>query len=477
MKASTRASTRTGPHRGAGLAGELGHGLVEHLDVELEAERRDVAGLLGAEQVAGAADLEVAHRDLEAGAELRVVGERRQPRARLRRQLARIGVEEVGVRRDVRAADAPADLVELAQAEGVGALDDERVRLRDVDPRFDDRRRDEHVGVAREERVHPLLEIALAHLAVRDEEAEAGAELAQLLAHLLDRLDAVVEVERLAAARVLALERDLDQLLVVLAHGRPDRPAPLGRRLDDRDVAQTRERHVERARDRRRGEREHVDLEPQRAEQLLLGDAEALLLVEDDEAELLRDHVAGEDAVRPDEDVDLAGGEVGEHLLRLGRLAEARDHLDVEREVAEALAEGVPVLLGEDRRRAEHEHLPAVDGDGERGPDCDLGLAEADVAADEPVHRPRRLEVLLDGLDRPGLVVGLAVRERRLEPLEPLVREIEARALGTLALRVEREQLAGELAHRLARAALEVLPRLAAELGERGRLRVGADVA
>ena len=55
--------------------------------------------------------------------------------------------------------------------------------------------------------MHAVLELALAHLAVRDEEAEPGAELPQLLCHLVDRLDAVVEVERLAAARVLALER------------------------------------------------------------------------------------------------------------------------------------------------------------------------------------------------------------------------------------------------------------------------------
>ena len=88
MNASTRASTRTGPDGGARLAGELGDGLVEHLDVELEAERGDVARLLGAEEVARAADLEVAHRDLEAGAELGVVGQRRQPGPRLRRQLA-----------------------------------------------------------------------------------------------------------------------------------------------------------------------------------------------------------------------------------------------------------------------------------------------------------------------------------------------------------------------------------------------------
>ena len=76
------------PRGEAPLARELGDDLVQHLDVELEAERGDVAGLLGAEQVAGAADLEVAHRDREPGAELGVVGERRRaaraPRASAR---------------------------------------------------------------------------------------------------------------------------------------------------------------------------------------------------------------------------------------------------------------------------------------------------------------------------------------------------------------------------------------------------------
>ena len=158
-------------------------------------------------------------------------------------------------------------------------------------------------------------------------------------------------------------------------------------------------------------------------------------------------------------------------------LAEARDHLDPDREVAVALAEGVPVLLREDRRRDEHQRLLAVDRDREGGAHRDLGLAEADVAADEPVHRARRLEVLLHGLDRRALVLGLAVRELGLEPLEPVVREVVGDARRLLAPRVEREQLAGELADALAGAGLEPLPGLAAELRERGRLRVGADVA
>ena len=66
--------------------------------------------------------------------------------------------------------------------------------------------------------MHPLLEIPLTHLPVGDEEPEARAQLAKLLADLVDRLDAVVEVERLPAARVLPLQRDLDHLLVVFPH-------------------------------------------------------------------------------------------------------------------------------------------------------------------------------------------------------------------------------------------------------------------
>src|SRR2546430_1592061 len=115
------------PRHRAPLTGQLGYRLAEELDVQLEPEGGDVPVLLGSEQVAGAADLEVAHRDREAGAELGVVGERRQPRAGLWGQLPRVRIEEVRVAEDVRAADPPADLVELGEPERVRPLDDERV--------------------------------------------------------------------------------------------------------------------------------------------------------------------------------------------------------------------------------------------------------------------------------------------------------------------------------------------------------------
>ena len=98
--------------------------------------------------------------------------------------------------------------------------------------------------------------------------------------------------------------------------------------------------------------------------------------------------------------------------------AEPRHHLHPYREVAVALPKGVPVLLGEDRGRAEDERLATVQRRRERGTNGDLGLPEADVSADEPVHRPGGLEVLLHGLDRLQLVDGNELSRRSSQSLE-----------------------------------------------------------
>ena len=310
-----------------------------------------------------------------------------------------------------------------------------------------------------------------------DLEAHLRAQRAQALGGLVDRLDAVVQEERLAVALVLALERLAHELLVVLADVGLDRPAALGRRLDDGDVAQAGQRHLQRARDRRRAHRDDVDLQLELAQQLLLLDAEALLLVDDDQAEVLRADVAAEQAVGADEDVDAALAEALDRRLLLLRAAEAADVLDGQRVVLQPLGERPEVLLGEDRRRDEDEHLLARLGRLEGGAQRDLGLAVADVAADQAVHRALGLHVALDELDRLALVRRFLVREVRFELPQPLAVLGEAVAGAAAALGVEVEQLAGQLHRGAAGARLDRLPALAAELGERRVRAARADVA
>ena len=83
---------------------------------------------------------------------------------------------------------------------------------------------------------------------------------------------------------------------------------------DQRHVAQAGERQVQRARDRRGGEREHVRLELELLEPLLVLHAEAMLLVHDDETEIGEVDVGAQQPVRADDDVDLLLGDLDERL-------------------------------------------------------------------------------------------------------------------------------------------------------------------
>ena len=108
----------------------------------------------------------------------------------------------------------------------------------------------------------------------------------------------------------------------------------------------------------------------------------------------------------------------------------------VDRELRVALGEGLEVLLDEQRRRHEHGDLLAVLHRLERRPHRDLGLAVADVAADQAVHRDGPLHVGLDLVDGAQLVGRLDVGEGVLELALP--RGVRARRRGpAVAIRAE----------------------------------------
>ena len=85
--------------------------------------------------------------------------------------------------------------------------------------------------------------------------------------------------------------------------------------------------------------------------------AEALLLVDDDEPEFAKFDVGLEEAVRADEDINLAGGGGFQNFFLLRPGAETADHLDGDGVAGHALAEGVEMLLGEDGGRDEQRDL------------------------------------------------------------------------------------------------------------------------
>ena len=85
------------------------------------------------------------------------------------------------------AADPAAQLVQLRQAERVGAGHEQRVGARDVEAALDDGRRAEHVVLALHEVEHRLLQRDLAHLPVRHTEPRGGEQLGEPRGPLVDR--------------------------------------------------------------------------------------------------------------------------------------------------------------------------------------------------------------------------------------------------------------------------------------------------
>ena len=156
---------------------------------------------------------------------------------------------------------------------------------------------------------------------------------------------------------------------------------------------------------------------------------------------------------------------------------EPRQQPDGDRERREALAERLEVLRGEDGRRDEHRDLLAVLDRLERGPDRDLGLAVADVADDQAVHRPAGLHVGLHLGDRAELVERLLVREARLHLVLPRRVGGVGVAAGGGPGGVELEQLLGQVVDGALDPLLRPDPVGPAEPAELGALaaRVAAD--
>ena len=339
-----------------------------------------MTGLLGTEHVARTTQLEVLERDLHPRAEFVVDRDRLQTVGGSLAQRLHLVVQEIGVGALSPTTDAAAQLVQLAESVLVSAVDDDRVRVRDVESGLDDGRRHEHVELALPEVVDDLFELVFGHLTVCDRDPGLRHQLGELARDPLDRLHPVVHEEHLAFAQDLASDRRRHLLVAAGTDEREDRMPVLRWRRQGRHLADAGDRHLQRARDRGRAHREDVDVRLHLLERVLVLDAEALLLVDDHQAQVLEEHLIGEDAVGADHHVDrpLQQALQSEARLLVGLEARQRPHLD--REAREALGERLEVLLHEQRRRHEHRHLLAVLDRLERGTDGDLCLAEAHIA-------------------------------------------------------------------------------------------------
>ena len=129
----------------------------------------------------------------------------------------------------------------------------------------------------------------------------------------------------------------------------------------------------------------------------------------------------------------------------------------------EAVGKRLEVLARQQRGRHHDGDLLAVHRGDEGGAQRDFGLAEADIAADEPIHRPAGGQIVAHGGDGGLLIVGLLVGESGAELVVEAGADGEQRRLAQLPLGGDFYQLARHLADAVLHARLARLPGRPAE--------------
>ena len=210
----------------------------------------------------------------------------------------------------VRAADPAAQLIELRQAELVGAVDDDRVGVGKIEARLDDRRANQHLRLVVEKIDHDFFQFFGPHLAVGDGHLRFGNQVAELQRQPIDGFDPIVKKEYLPAALELAQNGIADHPLIVAGNVGLNRQAVHRRRFDDAQIADADHRHMQRARDRRRGQAEDVDQLAQLFQTFLVHHAEAVLFVDDHQPQIFELHVFLQQAMGADDDIHGALGGV-----------------------------------------------------------------------------------------------------------------------------------------------------------------------
>ena len=368
---------------------ELLDGFGQHFVVKLKANFHDVAALVFTQHLARAANFKIVHGQVKAATEFFHLLNGFQPLVRLLGQPVQIGDHQVGIGLVVTTAHTAAQLVQLRQAELVGATDEYGVGGGHVNAGLDDGGAQQNIETLCHKVAHHALQLTLWHLAVGNGYARLGQDFFELLAAVLNGFDLVVQEIDLSAALQFTQHGFANHTAVFAAHKSLDGQPPLRRGGDHGKIPQPFQRHAQCARNGGGGECQHIHIGTQLLHLLLVAHAKAVLFIDDKQAQVLELRLFRQQFVRTNHDVDRAILNAFERSSNFFAGTEAAHLGHFHRPFGEAVFQRLVVLLGQQCSGSQKRHLFAASHSHKRGAQRHLGLAKAHVATDKAIHRAR----------------------------------------------------------------------------------------
>src|SRR5215208_1297609 len=317
-------------------------------------------------------------------------------------------------------------LVELGEAETFRAFDHDRARVRHVDTDLDDNGGHKYLDLPCPEQSHHVTLVLGLHPAVQEPDHPLGEDVVrELLVELLGGTH-VFQCLRLLDERAdhvsLPPFLDLHADLLVGTESFRGVDDPGLDRLPSRwqfvyqgDLEIAVEREGEGPRYRGGRHDEGIRGGPFLAEHRPLADAEAVLLVHNDEREVVEIYAFLYEGVRPDDDVGLAGCYLLQGLTPLRHALRAGEQNDVDGQLGQGRRDREVVLPGENLGRGHYGTLSSRLDRGEERGYGDHGLSAANIPLKEAAHGLLQAHVsedlLYDPLLRPCQPEGEAPQE------------------------------------------------------------------
>jgi hypothetical protein len=183
-------------------------------------------------------------------------------------------------------------------------------------------------------------------------------------------------------------------------------------------------------------------------QRLALLDAEAVLLVDDDDRQPVERHGGLDQRVRADQQLELPGGELTEQVGAPARARRAGQQRGLQQLPGHQGLERREVLLGQRLGGCHERRLRPVLHRPQHRVERHDGLAGADLAHQQPLHRLASGQVAVDRRHRGPLVVRRRERERLREPAlgqrPGRVERLGARALAALRAAAQERELEHE---------------------------------
>ena len=372
-------------------------------------------------------------------------------------------IQQKGVCGTVGSSHPPAELVQLGKSHVLRFGNDQGVGVGDVQSGLNNGGGHENIDLAVHKLVHDPLQLSLIHLTVCVGKGGLRHQLFQPGGDICNVVDPVVDIIHLSAPGQFSADRLPDHLLIVFAYKGLDGQPVLRCLLQHAHIPDADEAHMKGPGNRGRRQRQHIHIFLQLLDFFLVGHAEPLLLIDDQQAQVLEGHIPREHSVGADDNIHCPLLQSCNGLSDLSPGSEPAHQLYCHGKILHSLDKGCIMLLGKDSGGHQVDHLLSLLNCLEGGTDGDLRLAVAHVAADQTVHHLPALHVRLGGCDGIQLVLRLLKGKHLLEFLLPYRIRSVLIALCHLSGGIQLHQFIGHFLHGRLHLGLGLLPILGSD--------------